>query len=85
MPDSIPDCGKRGIRTLGELLAHTRFPIVRLKPLGHLSKLGPKADETQRFTTDRIALRSAEPTGIFEAKRIKAFLWEAVTLNAACL
>ena len=29
--------GERGIRTLGTLLEHTRFPSVRLKPLGHLS------------------------------------------------
>ncbi len=29
--------GERGIRTLGTLLTYTRFPSVRLKPLGHLS------------------------------------------------
>ena len=29
--------GERGIRTLGTLWTHTRFPIVRLRPLGHLS------------------------------------------------
>jgi hypothetical protein len=28
-------CGGRGIRTLGTLLACTRFPIVLLRPLGH--------------------------------------------------
>ncbi len=29
--------GERGIRTLGALLMHTRFPGVHLQPLGHLS------------------------------------------------
>ena len=29
--------GERGIRTLDELLTHTHFPGVLLKPLGHLS------------------------------------------------
>jgi hypothetical protein len=29
--------GEGGIRTPGELLAHTRFPSEFLKPLGHLS------------------------------------------------
>ena len=29
--------GERGIRTLGTLLTYTRFPGVRLQPLGHLS------------------------------------------------
>jgi hypothetical protein len=29
--------GERGIRTLGTLFTYTRFPGVRLKPLGHLS------------------------------------------------
>jgi hypothetical protein len=29
--------GERGIRTLDTLLTYTRFPIVRLQPLGHLS------------------------------------------------
>ena len=29
--------GERGIRTPDGLLTHTRFPGVRLKPLGHLS------------------------------------------------
>src|SRR5688572_6691108 len=29
--------GERGIRTLDTLLTYTRFPSVRLKPLGHLS------------------------------------------------
>jgi hypothetical protein len=31
--------GERGIRTLGTLLTYTRFPGVRLKPLGHLTNL----------------------------------------------
>ena len=30
-------CGERGIRTLGGLIAHTRFPVAFLQPLGHLS------------------------------------------------
>ena len=30
--------GEGGIRTLGKLLTHTRFPGVLLKPLGHLSR-----------------------------------------------
>ena len=29
--------GERGIRTLDTLLTYTRFPSVRLQPLGHLS------------------------------------------------
>ena len=29
--------GEGGIRTLGTLLGYTRFPVVRLQPLGHLS------------------------------------------------
>ena len=29
--------GERGIRTLGTLLTYTRFPGVRLQPLGHLT------------------------------------------------
>ena len=29
--------GETGIRTLDTLLAYTRFPSVRLQPLGHLS------------------------------------------------
>jgi hypothetical protein len=32
-------CREEGIRTLDALLEHTRFPGVRLRPLGHLSKL----------------------------------------------
>ena len=30
---------EEGIRTLDTLLAYTRFPGVRLRPLGHLSKI----------------------------------------------
>ena len=33
---------EEGIRTLDTLLTHTRFPSVRLKPLGHLSFLNLK-------------------------------------------
>ena len=29
--------GERGIRTLGSVLRYTRFPVVHLRPLGHLS------------------------------------------------
>ena len=32
--------GEGGIRTLDELLTHTHFPGVRLKPLGHLTSAG---------------------------------------------
>ncbi|MEN9283992.1 MAG: hypothetical protein RLZZ179_1485, partial [Verrucomicrobiota bacterium] len=32
--------GQRGIRTLGAVLAHTRFPSVRIRPLCHLSVIG---------------------------------------------
>ena len=36
-----PICGgEGGIRTLGTLFTHTRFPGVHLKPLGHLSSQG---------------------------------------------
>jgi hypothetical protein len=34
--------GESGIRTHGTLLTYTRFPSVRLKPLGHLSVLRTK-------------------------------------------
>ena len=30
-------CREEGIRTLDTLVAYTRFPGVRLRPLGHLS------------------------------------------------
>ena len=33
--------GERGIRTLGTVLPHTRFPSERLKPLSHLSDIDP--------------------------------------------
>ena len=33
----MDDGGESGIRTHGTLLTYTRFPSVRLKPLGHLS------------------------------------------------
>ena len=33
----VPGGGESGIRTHGTLLTYTRFPSVRLKPLGHLS------------------------------------------------
>ncbi|GAN69530.1 hypothetical protein Abol_043_012 [Acetobacter orleanensis JCM 7639] len=36
----ISNGGETGIRTLGTLLTYTRFPSVRLKPLGHLSGAG---------------------------------------------
>ena len=32
--------GESGIRTHGTLFTYTRFPSVRLKPLGHLSVKG---------------------------------------------
>ena len=35
--NSFYPCGERGIRTLETLLGFTRFPSVRLQPLGHLS------------------------------------------------
>ena len=31
--------GEGGIRTLGTLFTHTRFPGVHLRPLGHLSEI----------------------------------------------
>ena len=34
--------GERGIRTLDTLLTYTRFPGVRLQPLGHLTSLVTK-------------------------------------------
>ena len=38
---------EEGIRTLDTLLAYTHFPGVRLRPLGHLSKLSVK--ETKKI------------------------------------
>ncbi len=35
----IKNGGERGIRTLGNALRYTRFPVVHLRPLGHLSTL----------------------------------------------
>ena len=32
-------CGELGIRTLGEVSPHTRFPVVRLRPLSQLSTM----------------------------------------------
>lgn len=40
-PTAVPDhvkYGGGGIRTLGTGLAHTRFPSVLLRPLGHSSE-----------------------------------------------
>src|SRR5687768_12627475 len=48
--------GEGGIRTRGGLLAPTRFPGVRLKPLIHLS-------EAHEFTTAPTSLRSCPPRG----------------------
>ena len=45
--------GGEGIRTLDTLLTYTRFPSVRLKPLGH-----PSIDESN----ESIFLTSREPT-----------------------
>ena len=36
--EEIIYCGENGIRTHDALLAHTHFPGVRLRPLGHLSR-----------------------------------------------
>ena len=36
---STKGCGESGIRTHVTLLTQTRFPSVRLQPLGHLSKV----------------------------------------------
>ena len=44
--------GEGGIRTLDTLLTHTRFPSVRLRPLGHLSKI------LSFFTVDEITKKS---------------------------
>ena len=40
IPKPVSFCGELGIRTLGEVSPHTRFPVVRLRPLSQLSKAG---------------------------------------------
>ena len=59
--------GERGIRTLDTGLPHTRFPGVRLQPLGH-----PSADEFARQNINTIGRRGnmesfdkLTPRGIF--------------------
>lgn len=41
IPKIPGESGERGIRTLGTLIMYTRFPVVFLKPLGHLSSRNP--------------------------------------------
>ena len=59
--------GEGGIRTLGELQTHTRFPGVLLKPLGHLSGLGG----LNRLGGDP-ARRSSAPESIVTAAPFQA-------------
>ena len=40
--------GEGGIRTLGTLFTHTRFPGVHLRPLGHLSGIHLRVSLNQR-------------------------------------
>jgi hypothetical protein len=42
-PLKVLNGGEGGIRTLDGLLTHTPLAGARLRPLGHLSGLGPKA------------------------------------------
>src|SRR5579871_4471344 len=48
VPSLFRNGGETGIRTLGTLLTHTRFPSVRLKPLGHLSRAGGLCSQSCR-------------------------------------
>src|SRR5687767_8688589 len=43
--------GRGGIRTHGALLTHTHFPGVRLKPLGHPSRLQGISETSTLFET----------------------------------
>jgi hypothetical protein len=45
--DSVERCGERGIRTPGTF-RHTRFPVVHLRPLGHLSSCPHAVDLVAR-------------------------------------
>jgi hypothetical protein len=41
--------GERGIRTPDRLLTYTRFPSVRLQPLGHLSTIRKLSEKRLRI------------------------------------
>ena len=59
--------GERGIRTLGTLLTYTRFPSVRLKPLGHLSnarEVIAKFSEQARPKAEKINFLSQPTSGL---------------------
>ncbi len=51
-------CGERGIRTLVPILPETRFPGVRLRPLGHLSF----ARERSLFLASQITKKNIKNT-----------------------
>ena len=68
MPSGVHGAEKR-IRTSGKFLTYTRFPIVLLKPLGHLCK------DNHYFTrkTQKLQLFSMKFSDIFSP--IAAFLF----------
>ena len=59
------DGGESGIRTHGTVLPYTRFPSVRLKPLGHLSGAHRLAGQRGFFQVeDTVALPSGLPAWV---------------------
>ncbi len=50
--------GERGIRTLGTRLMYTRFPVVPLRPLGHLSGNQPRGVCNKYNRTSRLRLNA---------------------------
>ena len=58
--------GERGIRTLDTLLTYTRFPSVRLQPLGYLSGIDtilPANRKLRTFTLNKMAADYPFSTG----------------------
>src|SRR5205814_3042588 len=63
--------GESGIRTHGTLLTYTRFPSVRLKPLGHLSgRSGFNASAAQRATLLGRLLQLLEYPWVFQCRDV---------------
>ncbi len=63
--------GETGIRTL-DTLRYTRFPSVRLQPLGHLSNT---AGQLFEFTTRRIAVMATRKTESPDAGFAPGLCW----------
>jgi hypothetical protein len=82
--------GERGIRTLEAVLAPTRFPIVLLQPLGHLSALpgacghadsGPGTLPVGRAARQAFAVFSWDTYGVPYLTRIAPHEFDAITFK----